>query len=41
MRLNNGLVDIVGTEKNVNLVNYDPTDIKKTKYKCSEKIIAA
>ena len=41
MRLNNGLVDIVSTEKNVHLVNYDPTDIEKTKYKCSEKIIAA
>ena len=41
MQLNNGLVDIVSTEKNVHLVNYYPTDIEKTKYKCSEKIIAA
>ena len=40
MQLNNGLVDIVSTEKNVHLVNYYPTDIEKTKYKCSEKIIA-
>ena len=40
MQLNNGLVDIVSTEKNVHLVNYYPTDIENTKYKCSEKIIA-
>ncbi|TDD77491.1 T9SS type B sorting domain-containing protein [Flavobacterium caseinilyticum] len=40
IRLNNGLGDIVSTEKNVHLVTYNPNDIEETKYKCSEKITA-
>lgn len=40
IRLNNGLGDIVTTEKNVPLVTYDPNDSEEVKYKCSEKITA-
>ncbi len=40
MRLNNGLGDIVTTEKNVPLVTYNPSDSEEVKYKCSEKITA-
>ncbi|MDR7209054.1 T9SS type B sorting domain-containing protein [Flavobacterium piscis] len=40
IRLNNGLGDIVVTEKNVPLVTYDLNDSEEVKYKCSEKITA-
>jgi len=40
LRLNNGLGDIVITEKNIPLVTYNPTEIEEVKYKCSEKITA-
>lgn len=40
MRLNNGLGDIVSTEKNIHLVTYNPNDSEEPKYKCSEKITA-
>ena len=40
IRLNNGLGDIVNTEKNIPLVTYNPNDSEETKYKCSEKITA-
>jgi gliding motility-associated-like protein len=40
IRLNNGLGDIVTTEKNVPLVTYNPNDSEEVKYKCSEKITA-
>jgi gliding motility-associated-like protein len=40
IRLNNGLGDIVSTEKNVPLVTYNPNDNEEVKYKCSEKITA-
>lgn len=40
IRLNNGLGDIVNTEKNVPLVTYNPNDSEEAKYKCSEKITA-
>lgn len=40
MTLNTGLGDVVDTEKNVQLVTYDPADSEEIKYKCSEKITA-
>ena len=40
IRLDNGLGDIVSTEKNIPLVTYNPNDSEETKYKCSEKITA-
>lgn len=40
LRLNNGLGDIVPTQKNIHLVTYNPNDIEEIKYKCSEKITA-
>jgi hypothetical protein len=40
MRLNNGLGDIVTTEKNVHLITYDPSNSDEVKFKCSEKITA-
>jgi gliding motility-associated-like protein len=40
MRLDNGLGDIVPTEKNVHLVTYNPNDNEEAIYKCSEKITA-
>jgi gliding motility-associated-like protein len=40
IRLNNGLGDIVITEKNIPLVTYNPNDSEEIKYKGSEKITA-
>jgi gliding motility-associated-like protein len=40
LRLNNGLGDIVSTEKNVHLITYDVNDPEDVKFKCSEKITA-
>ena len=40
MRLNNGLGDVVNTEKNVHLITYNPNDSEEFKFKCSEKITA-
>jgi len=40
MTLNSGLGDVVPTERNIQLVSYDPTDPEEIKYKCSEKITA-
>lgn len=40
IRLNNGLGDIVNSEKNVPLVTYNSNDSEEVKYKCSEKITA-
>ena len=40
MTLNNGLGDVVPTEKNIHLVTYDPADPLEIQYKCSEKITA-
>ncbi len=40
IRLNNGLGDIMTTEKNVPLITYNPNDSEEVKYKCSEKITA-
>jgi gliding motility-associated-like protein len=40
MRLNNGLGDIVSTEKNVHLITYNKSDDVEEKFKCSEKITA-
>jgi len=40
MNLNNGLGDVVSTEKNVELQTYDPNNPEDVKYKCSEKITA-
>jgi gliding motility-associated-like protein len=40
MRLNNGLGDVVASEKNVHLITYNPTDNEEVKFKCSEKITA-
>ena len=40
MTLNEGLGDIVSTEKNMPLITYDPNDSEEIKYKCSEKITA-
>jgi hypothetical protein len=39
MRLNNGLGDVVTTEKTY-LVTYNKSDDVETKFKCSEKITA-
>jgi len=40
LRLNNGLGDIVTTEKNIHLITYDPQNTEEVKFKCSEKITA-
>lgn len=40
MTLNNGLGDIVNTQKNVELITYDPNNSEDIKFKCSEKITA-
>ncbi|MFD2433230.1 hypothetical protein ACFSO9_06510 [Mesonia maritima] len=40
MSLNNGLGNILSTEKNIHLVTYDPNDSEEIKYQCSEKITA-
>ena len=40
MRLNNGLGDVVNTEKNVHLITYNPNNNEEFKFKCSEKITA-
>jgi hypothetical protein len=41
MRLNNGLGDVVPTEKNVHLVTYNKSDdVEAKNSKCSEKITA-
>ena len=40
MTLNGGLGDVVATQKNIELVTYDPNDSEDIKYKCSEKITA-
>lgn len=40
MNLDNGLGDVVSTEKNVELQTFDPDDPEDIKYKCSEKITA-
>lgn len=40
MNLDNGLGDVVSTEKNVELQTFDPNDSEDVKYKCSEKITA-
>ncbi|RAJ11859.1 gliding motility-associated-like protein [Olleya aquimaris] len=40
MQLNNGLGDIVATNKNVHLITYDATDAIENEYKNSEKLTA-
>lgn len=40
LRLNNGLGDIVSSEKNIPLITYDVNNAEDTKFKCSEKITA-
>jgi gliding motility-associated-like protein len=40
LRLNNGLGDVVITEKNIHLITYDPNNSEEVKFKCSEKITA-
>ncbi|MBG6112160.1 gliding motility-associated-like protein [Flavobacterium sp. CG_9.10] len=40
LRLNNGLGDIVISEKNIHLITYDKNNTEDVKYKCSEKITA-
>ena len=40
LTLNNGLGDIVATEKNVHLITYDENDPTEVAYKCAEKITA-
>jgi gliding motility-associated-like protein len=40
MSLQGGLGDVVPTEKNVELITYDPADPIQASYKCSEKITA-
>lgn len=40
LRLNNGLGDVVITEKNMHLITYDPNNSDEVKFKCSEKITA-
>jgi gliding motility-associated-like protein len=40
MNLNNGLGDVVSTEKNIELETYNPNNPEDLKYKCSEKITA-
>lgn len=40
LRLNNGLGDIVSTEKNIPLITYNKNDSEEIKFKCSEKVTA-
>ena len=40
LELNNGNGDVVGTEKNIELITYDQSDQGESSYKCSEKITA-
>lgn len=40
LRLNNGLGDIVSTEKNIPLITYNKNDGEEVKFKCSEKVTA-
>ncbi len=40
LRLNNGLGDVVKSEKNIHLITYDPNNSEEVKFKCSEKITA-
>lgn len=40
MNLNGGLGDVVTTEKNIELLTYNPNNPDHLKYKCSEKITA-
>lgn len=40
MTLNNGLGDIVSTQKNIHLITYNINDTEEVKYKASEKITA-
>ncbi|MCD0471332.1 T9SS type B sorting domain-containing protein [Flavobacterium sp. JAS] len=40
LRLNNGLGDIVSSEKNIPLITYDVNNAEDVKFKCSEKITA-
>jgi gliding motility-associated-like protein len=40
LRLNNGLGDIVPSEKNIPLITYDVNNAEDVKFKCSEKITA-
>ncbi|MFK7834106.1 MAG: hypothetical protein AB8B52_12605, partial [Winogradskyella sp.] len=40
MNLNGGQGDVVPSEKNIELLTYDPTDELQIRYKCSEKITA-
>jgi gliding motility-associated-like protein len=40
LRLNNGLGDIVSSEKNIPLITYDVNNTEDVKFKCSEKITA-
>jgi gliding motility-associated-like protein len=40
LRLNNGLGDIVSSEKNIPLITYDVNNVEDVKFKCSEKITA-
>ncbi|MAN27216.1 MULTISPECIES: T9SS type B sorting domain-containing protein [Mesonia] len=40
MTLDNGLGNVIPSEKNVHLITYDPSDSEEIKYKCSEKITA-
>ncbi len=40
LSLNGGNGDVVPSEKNIELVTYDPTDQGQASYKCSEKITA-
>lgn len=40
LRLNNGLGDIVSTEKNIPLITYNKNDSEEVKFKCSEKVTA-
>nr|WP_315188373.1 T9SS type B sorting domain-containing protein [uncultured Flavobacterium sp.] len=40
LRLNNGLGDIVSTEKNIPLITYNKNNSEEVKFKCSEKVTA-
>jgi gliding motility-associated-like protein len=40
MTLNGGLGDVVPTQKNIELITYDPNNPEDLKYKCGEKITA-
>ncbi len=40
MNLNGGLGDVIPTQKNVELLTYDPTNPEDVKFKCGEKITA-